>query len=65
MNDPNELVGRIYATSSQSKKDDALSKLDTAISRAQKARDAEHAGKVSDAFYWWNMLFDGAFPAYG
>lgn len=65
MNDPGERVGRIYATSSQTSKNDALSKLDTAISRAQKARDAEQADKIRDAYYWWSLLFDGSFPAYG
>ncbi len=65
MNDPSGRVGRIYATSSQSSKNDALSKLDTAIGRAQKARDAEQAGNIKNAFYWWDMVFDGSFPAYG
>jgi hypothetical protein len=48
-----------------SSNDEALSKLYTAITRAQHARDAEVASKISDAFYWWGKLFDGAFPAYG
>lgn len=38
MNDPSGRVGRIYAASSQSSKDEALSKLDTAIARAERAR---------------------------
>jgi len=65
MNDPSGHVGRIYAASSETSKIDALSKLDTAIGRAQKARDAEQAERISDAFYWWDLVFDGAFPAYG
>lgn len=42
----------------------ALSKIDTAISRASKALDAEQNGKIEDAFYWWDMVFGGMFPSY-
>lgn len=43
---------------------DAKSKLATATSRATKAKAAESDGKIKDAFYWWNLLFDGKFPSY-
>jgi hypothetical protein len=65
MNDPSGRVGRIYAASSEGSKTEALSKLDTAISRAQKARDAEESGDAQAAFDWWDKVFDGSFPAYG
>lgn len=65
MNDPGRRVGRIYATSGESYKEDALSRLDRAVFRADKAREAETAGRTKDAFDWWDRLFNGAFPAYG
>ncbi len=50
--------------STDAKKSDALSKLETALVRAQKARDAEEAEEIRDAFYWWNLVFNGHFPSY-
>jgi len=44
---------------------DAWSKLGMAVTRANKARAAEEAGDIKGAFYWWDMVFDGHFPAYG
>lgn len=62
--DPMGISGHIYPCSTDAKKSDALSKLLTALVRAKKAREAESADKIPDAFYWWNLLFDGYFPAY-
>lgn len=45
-----------------SQKEYALSKLNTAATRAQKAVDARLAGKIDDAFYWWNLFFNNKFP---
>jgi hypothetical protein len=42
----------------------ALSKLNTAVARAQKAEDARNAGQASDAFGWWDKVYNGGFPAY-
>lgn len=42
----------------------ALSKLSTAVSRAGKAVEANAAGKVSEAFDWWDKLYNGNFPGY-
>jgi hypothetical protein len=50
--DPMGISGCIQACSTQAQKDSALSKLNTAQSRAKKARDAEVSGKISAAFYW-------------
>jgi len=63
MQDPQGLVGYFHPCS-DAVKVGALSKLETAVTRAQKAIDAESAGKTADAFYWWNLMFDGNFPAY-
>ena len=62
--DPLGISGYIYPCSTDAKKSDALSKLETALVRAQKARDAEEAEKIRDAFYWWNLVFNGYFPSY-
>jgi hypothetical protein len=63
MNDPKHATGRIYACSSEAKKTDALSKLRTATSRAQKALNAYRDGKVDEAFRYLDLLFGGQFPA--
>jgi hypothetical protein len=63
MNDPSGLVGRIYACGTDAQKTDAKSKLASALSRADKARAAEDADKIDDAFYWWDKVFGGKFPS--
>ena len=62
--DPKGISGYISPCSSDAKKTDALSKLATAMSRAQKARDAENAGNTRDAFDWWDKVFNGNFASY-
>ena len=63
MNDPSGATGRIYACSSDSKRDEALSKLTTAAGRARKALDAHNAKDPYTAFYYLDLLFGGKFPA--
>jgi Second Messenger Oligonucleotide or Dinucleotide Synthetase domain len=65
LQDPKGISGYITACSSEAKKSDALSKLETAFTRAEKAREAEMAEKISEAFNWWNLVFAEQFPAYG
>lgn len=62
--DPKGISGLIPACSSSTAKEEALSKLLTAYTRAAKARDAEAAGEVGDAFAWWDKVFFGKFPAF-
>ena len=62
--DPKGISGLIYPCSSDSKKVTALSKLSTAKTRAQKARDAESSGYTKQAFEWWDKVFAGNFPSY-
>lgn len=64
LKDPKGISGHISPCSSEAQRSDALSKLKTALGRAEKARQAEKAGKISKAFYWWNLLFAGKFPSY-
>ena len=63
MNDPSGLVGRIYACGTDTQKTDAKSKLATALSRANNARDREDAGDVDAEFSWWDKVFGGRFPS--
>lgn len=64
MQDPTGISGFIYPCATEAKKTDALSKLNTALTRAQKARESEVAGKTAEAFTWWDLVFAGKFPAY-
>ncbi len=62
--DPKGVFGYVYPCSSDAKKADALSKLNTAKTRAKKARDAEGLGDTREAFSWWDKVFAGNFPNY-
>ncbi len=62
--DPMGISGYISPCSTQAKKSESLSKLERALARAQKAREAEHARRIKEAFDWWNLVFAGHFPAY-
>ena len=55
--------GYIQPCESEAQKSDALSKLQTALTRAENAREQEGAGNIHDAFDWWNLVF-GGFPSY-
>jgi len=63
--DPMGVTGHVAACDTAAKHADALSKLRTALPRAWKARDYEANGRIPDAFYWWNLVYNGHFPAYG
>ena len=62
MQDPQGISGLVYPCS-DAIKSNALSKANTALTRAQKAIDAEKDGKIDDAFYWWGMVFNNKFPS--
>jgi hypothetical protein len=64
MQDPLGISGFIQACKTAALKQDALSKLSTARIRGDKARDAEAAGKTSEAFDWWRLVYDNNFPTY-
>ena len=65
MLDPIEIAGRVAACGSNVQLEDAKSKLATALTRAEKARAAELADQTKEAFKWWDLVFDGTFPAFG
>jgi hypothetical protein len=58
MNDPTGLGSRFTAVSSASNKEAALSKLWTAVARAEKASDLEHEGKHDAAIAEYKKLFN-------
>lgn len=64
LKDPKGISGYISPCSSEAQKSDALSKLETAFKRADNAREAEKAGKISDAFDWWDLVYAKNFPSY-
>jgi hypothetical protein len=62
--DPMGVSGYIYPCTSEAKLADAKSKLSTAVGRAEKAYEAEQAGRIGDAFDWWRQLYADQFPSY-
>lgn len=64
MQDPMGVSGYISACKTQNQKDEALSKLDTAATRAEKAREETTKGNITTAFDYWRLLFNDEFPTY-
>jgi hypothetical protein len=63
MQDPLGL-GAIIHPCSAAAKPAALSKLNTALTRAEKAVAANSDGRLQDAFGWWDKVYAGDFPSY-
>lgn len=64
MRDPMGVAGYIQPCKTEYQKQEALSKLNTAATRASNARDSTMGNNISDAFYWWNLLYNNKFPNY-
>lgn len=64
MQDPTGVAGYISACKTQAFRDDALSKLNRAATRAENAREAAAKDNISDAFDWWRLVYDNQFPTY-
>ena len=64
MQDPMGVSGYIYPCKTDAFKADALSKLKTAATRANKARDAAINNDVKTAIEWWQKLYNDKFPSY-
>ncbi|MBU2912645.1 SMODS domain-containing nucleotidyltransferase [Reichenbachiella agariperforans] len=60
--DPMGVSGLISPCQSTTQKETALSKLNTAATRAEKAMTSKSNGNIDNAFYWWNLLFKSQFP---
>lgn len=64
MQDPMGVSGLISACKTQALLEDALSKLDRAATRAEKAREAASKEDPSNAFDWWRLVYNNEFPTY-
>jgi hypothetical protein len=64
MQDPMGVSGIIDACATEAKREQALSKLQTAVSRAERAYAACEDGRIADAFDWLSLLFCYEFPSY-
>ena len=62
--DPQGISGSIRACSTEVKLRDAMSKVETALDRAQRAVEADATGRTDDAFDWWGLLYNHKFPGY-
>jgi hypothetical protein len=64
MQDPTSMAGYIYPCKTEALKQDALSKLRIAASRAEKARNSTLNHNIKEAFDWWRLLYNDKFPTY-
>lgn len=64
MQDPMGVSGYIYPCKTNAFKTDALSKVNTATTRAEKAWEAASNEDIKLAFEWWNKLYNDKFPSY-
>jgi hypothetical protein len=62
--DPVGVSERIASCKTQSQIDEALSKLETAATRAEKAVKARKDRRLPTAFFLWKMFFRSGFPSY-
>jgi hypothetical protein len=60
--DPMGISGLVKACSSDTKKTDALSKVESGYKRAQKAFDQRN-DDLNKCFEWWDKFYNGKFPA--
>lgn len=65
MDDPAGISGSVSGCETLIDQIAAQSKVEEAARFAAKAREAETGGSMRDAFYWWDKVFNGRFPAYG
>ena len=64
MKDPMGISGLIQPCKTPLMLDDARSKLLTGFTRAEKALAASQRGDIREAFEYWRLLHDNAFPSY-
>jgi hypothetical protein len=63
LSDPLGVTGDIAPCSDESRRADALLKLQASLELADKASDAESRGDIEEAIQWWDSLYVGAFKA--
>lgn len=60
--DPMGISGYVKACSTDAKREDALSKVKTGYTRAEKAVEKRESN-LDDCFYWWNLFYNDKFPS--
>lgn len=63
VDDPAGASGKVTACRTPAQRDEARSKLADAARCSAAAKKDEDAGKIGDAFTWWNMLYNYNFPS--
>ena len=56
-------VGKYLDT--DAKINDVVGRLETAYTRARKAEECAAKARLEDAYYYWRLIFEDYFPAYG
>jgi len=64
MHDPMGFSGYISPCNTEAQKHQAISKLETAATRAGKAFASVSEGDIRSAFEWWDILYNYNFPSY-
>jgi hypothetical protein len=64
LDDPYGVTGTISPFSNAADRIAATEKIEKALERAEYARTAESEKRTEDAFYWWDRVYNGKFPAY-
>jgi 3-deoxy-D-arabino-heptulosonate 7-phosphate (DAHP) synthase len=62
--DPMGVSGAIAPCENMEDRAKSIDAINIAVERASYARSAEKEGRNSDAFYWWNRVYDDSFPPY-
>jgi hypothetical protein len=61
--DPLGISGRVPATSTEMQRTSLVDHARHAVDKATSAIEAEDAGRIDDAFYYWNLVLNQQFPA--
>jgi hypothetical protein len=61
--DPLGISGNVKAAHTQAKLQAAYDHVATALDKANRALEAERAGKQQDSRYYWNLVYNDNFPA--
>lgn len=63
LTDPTGVAGLIPATATDGQRVTLLDHAKYAVEKATSAIEAEIAGKINDAYYYWDLVFNREFPA--
>jgi hypothetical protein len=63
LNDPLGISGRIAAANTEAQRQALTEAAAYAADKSSRAIDAEVAGRIGEAFEYWNLVFNGEFPS--